>query len=113
MQFLGKRVEKYFFSLYPNHATPPPNHDDCHGAISLYCEKEYKLFIYFRDSVELPKNSYDSKLKTGVTYQSFARYKYYVDMLRNEESVFVIFKWEGISYIEPYFILSTERNIQK
>ncbi len=79
-----KPLQSYSAFLYPGKGLSE-------GRINLYCG-DHKLYLIFRsDESELPSNSFNSSSHTGVAYEEFSRYPYYLDLIRNEKPINVTF----------------------
>lgn len=82
-----KTLESYSAFLYPNAGKQS-------GRINLNFD-DHKLYLIFRHPTEaLPPNTYDGASKTGVAYQAFSQFQYYLDLIRNEKPILVTFRPE-------------------
>jgi hypothetical protein len=71
-----------------------PNQGKQHGRINLSFD-DHKLYLFFMDPADpLPVNSYNATEKIGVAYQRFSQYPHYLDLVRNEKPISVVFRPE-------------------
>ena len=72
-----------------------PNKGQENGRINLYCSDQ-RLYMMFSDpSITLQSNSYNESHKICVAYQQFSQFQYYLDLVRNEKSIYVTFRPEN------------------
>ncbi len=93
MAVLVKRVNHYAAFRYPNRASTQ-------ARINCYAVDGYRLYLIFKaEGTELPVNSFNADIKTGVTYESVSHFSSYVDLLRNEKPVWITFNEEEASFV--------------
>ncbi len=91
MAVFGKKAKTYAAFQYPSNS-------DGQSRINIYTDDGYRLYLLFRaDGTTLPANSYNNK--TGVAYEHDSRYMAYLDLLRNEDPVWVTFNEEAKSFV--------------
>ncbi|MDX1942639.1 MAG: hypothetical protein SFU99_18890 [Saprospiraceae bacterium] len=92
-----KNVSSYAAYLYPNRASSGGDS----ARINLYCSDGFKLYLIFRDTTDLPANSFDENQRAGLAYEPIARYADYLDMVRNEKPITVTFSTDvnPIAYV--------------
>lgn len=82
-----RSVQRYSAFLYPGKGRSG-------GRINLYCGDQ-KLYLLFRsDSEEMPDNTYNEGIATGVAYEELNQFQYYLDLVRNEKPIHVTFRPE-------------------
>ncbi len=88
-----KRVNHYAAFRYPNRPSTQ-------ARINCYAVDGYRLYLIFKaEGVDLPANSYNADIKTGVAYDSVRHYPAYVDLLRNEKPVWITFNEDQASFV--------------
>ena len=79
-----KPLQRYSAFLYPGKR-------ENEGRINFYCG-DSRLYLLFRLREEsMPDNSYNERSKVGVAYETFDRFPYYLDLVRNEKPIYVTF----------------------
>jgi len=82
-----------------------PNEGKQQGIIALTCANGHGLRLYFRDPRDtLPPNTFNTATKTGTAHQPFSMYQHYLDLLRNERPIRVIFT---TTVSPPVFVVRT------
>ncbi len=77
-----------------------PSAGSTQSRINIYTADGYKLYILFpAEGAPLPANSYNAGSKIGVAYENAPRYSDYVDLLRNEDPVWVTFNEDAKSFV--------------
>jgi len=77
-----------------------PSAGDYQCRINVHAADGYKLYILFNaDGAALPANSYNASTKVGVAREHASRYSSYLDLLRNEDPVWVTFNEEAKSFV--------------
>ncbi len=96
---VSKLVTKYIAALNPNTGIK------LNGSITLRCQDGYSLVVSFLDTTDpLPTNNYNSLEKKGTVYRRIDQYPFYVDLLRNEGPITVLFVPESTP---PVFTVHT------
>ena len=87
-----KKAQTYAAFRYPNSNTP------CR--INIYAADGYRLYLVFKpDGSALPANAYNLAQKTGVAYEHDSHFQSYVDLLRNEDPVWVTFNEDAKTFV--------------
>lgn len=95
-----KGANSYSAFLYPNNA-------DNEARINVYCDEGHKLYILFRrEAAALGTNSYNAGSKIGVAYEGITGFERYIDLLRNENPVWVTFSPDNTP---PTFVVYAAR----
>ena len=90
-----KTVVRYDAFLYPNKGKK-------RGRINLHCGT-HKLYMIFKDpSDKMPPNVYYKDTKTGAAYQRIGMFPHYLDLVRNEEPIYVTFRPEDTP---PFYVV--------
>ena len=88
-----KRVNHYAAFRYPNRPSTQ-------ARINCYAVEGYRLYVIFKaEGVDLPANSYNADIKTGVAYETVGHFPSYLDLLRNEKPVWITFNEEEASFV--------------
>jgi len=83
-----KTLLRYDAYLYPNQGKQS-------GRIHLSFD-DHKLYLLFVDPADpMPVNTYNATGKLGVAYQRFSQYQHYLDLVRNEKPISVLFYSEN------------------
>lgn len=93
MATFAKRVNHYAAFRYPNRPSTQ-------ARINCYAVDGYRLYLIFKAvGTDLPVNSFNPDIKTGVAYESVSHYPAYLDLLRNEKPVWVTFNEADASFV--------------
>ncbi len=82
----NKQCQRYSAFVFPT-AT------DTLARINLHCDDGYKLYVLFQDpgEGELPDNEYLDAYNLGRSYALLSQYPNYIDLVRNETPIRVVF----------------------
>ena len=79
-----KTLTRYDAMLYPNNGKQG-------GRINLYCD-DYKLYLLFPDPADaMGQNVFDATHKVGIAHQPIVQFENYLDLIRNEKPILVMF----------------------
>jgi hypothetical protein len=84
MHAFSRKLLRYSAFLYTTNG-------ETEARINLYCE-DARLYLIFRDFTARDVAKYNPTSHTGVAYQNFEAYPAYIDMVRNEDPVWVTFR---------------------
>lgn len=84
-----KNCERYSAFLYPSDL-------DTLARINFYCEDDHRLYVLFQDpgEGELPDNVFLEAYNIGRSYALLSQYPNYIDLVRNEGPIRVVFRPE-------------------
>ena len=93
MAIFIKKAERYAAFQYPGAGSTQ-------SRINIYTADNYRLYIlFYAQSASIPPNSYNSGSKIGVAHENASRFDDYLDLLRNEDPVWVTFNEDAKTYV--------------
>ena len=83
---INKICERYSAFVFPTDT-------DTLARINFYCQDDYRLYVLFQDpgEGELPENQYLADYNLGRSYALLSQYPNYIDLVRNETPIRVVF----------------------
>jgi len=87
------RINRYSAFRYPQEGSSE-------ARINCHAEGGYRVYILFvADGTTRPSNSYNASSKTGVGFDYVSNFPAYVDLLRNEDPVWVTINEDRAVYV--------------